>query len=167
MEWPAFLLPFGLCSDPNCIADAIQWMAYATAQCTSVINTGKRRDPIVMSQMRCLHSIAAKFNLLLSVTHLSGIQNTTADAIYRINAHILFLVAHRYISPQSPAAQYIPAQPLVWWRCIDDIFAIWTHGEPSLGKFLSNLNSHHMTIKFTASWSIEDTTFLDIRVPTH
>ena len=22
--------------------------------------------------------------------------------------------------------------PLVWWRYIDDIFAIWTHGEPSL-----------------------------------
>ena len=42
--------------------------------------------------------------------------------------------------------------PRVWWRYIDDIFAIWAHGDPSLRVFIENLNRHHPTIKFTASW---------------
>ena len=31
-------------------------------------------------------------------------------------------------------------QPLVWFRCIDDIFFIWNHNEDELNKFLENLN---------------------------
>ena len=53
--------------------------------------------------------------------------------------------------------------PRVWWRYIDDIFAIWDHSEPSLRVFIENLNRHHSTIKFTASWSDEEVTFLDTR----
>ena len=49
--------------------------------------------------------------------------------------------------------------PRVWWRFIDDIFAIWTHGEPSLRTFVENLNRHHPTIKFTANWSAEQVSF--------
>ena len=36
--------------------------------------------------------------------------------------------------------------------------------DSTLEKFLSNLNSHHATIKFTASWSTEEIIFLDTRV---
>ena len=54
--------------------------------------------------------------------------------------------------------------PREWWRHIDDIFAIWAHGEPSLRVFIENLNRHHPTIKFTASWSANEVTFLDTRV---
>ena len=32
-------------------------------------------------------------------------------------------------------------QPLVWFRYIDDIFFIWTHGNDKLEKFLDDLNS--------------------------
>ena len=55
-------------------------------------------------------------------------------------------------------------KPRVWWRYIDDIFAIWTHGEPLLQIFIENLNRHHTTIKFTATWSAEEVIFLDTRV---
>ena len=54
--------------------------------------------------------------------------------------------------------------PRTWWRYTDDIFAIWDHGEPSLRVFIENINRHHPTIKFTASWSAEEVTFLDTRV---
>ena len=47
---------------------------------------------------------------------------------------------------------------------IDNIFAKWDHGEPSLRVFIENNNCHHPTIKFTASWSAEEVTFLDTRV---
>ena len=32
-------------------------------------------------------------------------------------------------------------KPFVWWRCIDDIFVIWEHGEENLHKFISHINS--------------------------
>ena len=54
--------------------------------------------------------------------------------------------------------------PRVWWRYIDDIFAIWTHGKPTLRTFIENINCHHPSIKFTAFWSTEGVTFLDTRV---
>ena len=56
------------------------------------------------------------------------------------------------------------ALPLVWWRFIDDVFAIWTHGEQQLQTFLWELNHHHTSIKFTANWSTEEVSFLDTRV---
>ena len=53
--------------------------------------------------------------------------------------------------------------PFVWWRFIDDIFMIWTHGEPHLNEFLHQTNLAHPTIKFTAEWSTSSVTFLDVR----
>ena len=55
-------------------------------------------------------------------------------------------------------------EPRVWWRYIDDIFAIWAHGEPSLRVIVENLNHHYTTIQFTASWSVDEVTFLDTRL---
>ena len=33
--------------------------------------------------------------------------------------------------------QRSPLQPFVWWRYIDDIFAVWPHGEDNLIKFIN------------------------------
>ena len=49
----------------------------------------------------------------------------------------------------------------VWWSFIDDIFAIWTHGEQALQNFTESLDRYHPTIKFTADWSAEKVAFLD------
>ena len=55
-------------------------------------------------------------------------------------------------------------KPSVWWRYIDDVFLIWTHGEEELQKFIDYLNASHHSIKFTAEWSKESINFLDTRV---
>ena len=44
----------------------------------------------------------------------------------------------------------VKKKPKFWWRYIDDLFFIWEHGEESLKKFISEINSFHSTIKFTA-----------------
>ena len=49
-------------------------------------------------------------------------------------------------------------KPLVWWRCIDDIFLLWQHGE---NKLLDILNRYHPSIKFTSKYSREWIDFLD------
>ena len=55
-------------------------------------------------------------------------------------------------------------QPLVWFRYIDNIFFIWTHGEKELQTFLCSLNEFHTDIKFTYESSKESIAFLDLKV---
>ena len=54
--------------------------------------------------------------------------------------------------------------PSMWWRFIDDVFAVWTHGEQLLQAFVEELNHYHTSIKFTAKWSTEEVAFLDSKV---
>ena len=54
--------------------------------------------------------------------------------------------------------------PLVCWRYIDDVFAIWTHRVPCLNAFLWELNNYDTRKKFTADWSSKEVTFLDTQV---
>ena len=50
------------------------------------------------------------------------------------------------------------------YTCVDDIFTIRTHGEPSSWVFIQNFHCHHPTINFTASWWAEQVTFLNTKV---
>ena len=54
--------------------------------------------------------------------------------------------------------------PAIWWRYIDDIFAIWTHSDERLVQFINDINHYHPTIKFTAKCSPVPVPFLDTRV---
>ena len=49
-------------------------------------------------------------------------------------------------------------------RYIDDILFIWEHDEQSLTEFINEINSFHPTVKFTADWSKEQVSFLDVEV---
>ena len=55
-------------------------------------------------------------------------------------------------------------QSLAWFRCIDDIFLIWTHGEKDLQTFLHSLNEFHTDIRFKYESSKEIIAFLDLKV---
>ena len=39
--------------------------------------------------------------------------------------------------------------PLAWYRYIDDIFFIWTHGKEHLQTFLQEFNNFNSDLKFT------------------
>ncbi len=54
-----------------------------------------------------------------------------------------------------------PLKPLIWYRFIDDIFMIWTHGPSALNAFITHLNSVHRTLKFTHEVSDSSLSFLD------
>ena len=57
-----------------------------------------------------------------------------------------------------------PLKPYLWWRYIDDIFMVWTHGEDKLEDFINHINSFHSTIKFTHEFSRSHISFLNITV---
>ncbi|KAI8516763.1 corticospinal neuron axon guidance through spinal cord [Branchiostoma belcheri] len=55
-------------------------------------------------------------------------------------------------------------RPWIWWRYIDDIFAVWTRSEEELKSFIQDLNQAHRTIKFTVETSKTTINFLDVKV---
>ena len=55
-------------------------------------------------------------------------------------------------------------QPLMWFRYIDDIFFIWTHGEEKLTQFYSHYNTFDPHIKFEQTKSTTNIPFLDVQV---
>ncbi|XP_070543722.1 uncharacterized protein [Ptychodera flava] len=57
-----------------------------------------------------------------------------------------------------------PLKPRVYFRFIDDIFMIWTHGLDALKKFYQEFNSFHNTINFTMEYSDNAINFLDTTV---
>ena len=58
----------------------------------------------------------------------------------------------------------VDKRPDVWWRYIDDVFAIWPFEEGCLMEFFNYINSMHPTIKFTDQWSSKSITFLDVTI---
>jgi len=52
-------------------------------------------------------------------------------------------------------------KPAYYYRYIDDIFLIWTHGLSELTKFTDYLNDSHKSIKFTFEFNESEMTFLD------
>ena len=56
------------------------------------------------------------------------------------------------------------SKPLVWFRYIDDIFAIWTYGEDKCNDFMHYINSIHSCFQLTSNYSKECAQFLDVSV---
>ena len=55
-------------------------------------------------------------------------------------------------------------KPLVWFRYIDDIFFIWTHGGEKLKKFMEDFNSFCGDSKFTYEFDKDSTSFLSLKI---
>ena len=54
--------------------------------------------------------------------------------------------------------------PDLWLRFIDDIFAIWTHGETKLKEFIKFINSFNPSVQFTCDYSSTSVNFLDVSI---
>ena len=52
----------------------------------------------------------------------------------------------------------------MWFRYIDDVFFLWTHGEENLKRSLDNLNNYDPNKKFTHKYSKKEIPFLDFKV---
>ncbi|MGL5072033.1 MAG: hypothetical protein ACRC61_12320, partial [Aeromonas salmonicida] len=54
-------------------------------------------------------------------------------------------------------------KPKIWWRYVDDVFAIWPHGTEKLNNFLDHLNNRNNSIKFTMEVEVNNRLpFLDV-----
>ena len=92
-----------------------------------------------------------------------------ADEVDSVNTGLLTRMAPSYANIfmgelEKHLLQNTVNRPSIWWRYIDDIFAVWNDGEEQLQHFLHEINTFHPTIKFTAEWSREKVSFLDTTV---
>ena len=55
-------------------------------------------------------------------------------------------------------------KPLVWFRYIDDISAIWTYGEDKFNDFMLYINSIHSSFQFSCNYSQECVQFFYVSV---
>ena len=58
---------------------------YDNAAVVAILNQSLSRDKEVMHLVRCLAFTTAKFQFLLSASHIPGVENTAADALSRKN----------------------------------------------------------------------------------
>ena len=76
------------------------------------------------------------------------------------------IVANLYMETFEKRALDTSAQkPNLWIRYVDDVFAIWPHGDQALDEFLTHLNSQHPAIQFTMEKEEDQKiAFLDVQV---
>ena len=60
-----------------------------------------------------------------------------------------------------------PCKPLAYYRYIDDIFIIWSHGLDLLHNFINSINYHHSNIIFTSNISTTSVNFLGVTIDLH
>ena len=66
---------------------------------------------------------------------------------------------------EKKAIDQVTHKPVCWFRCADDIFVIWPHGQEKLTEYLNQLNGLHNKIHFTMEKEEEGhLPFLDIDI---
>ena len=60
-----------------------------------------------------------------------------------------------------------PHRPLAYYRYIDDIFIIWSHGLDHLHNFINSINDQHSNIIFTSNISTTSVNLLDVSIDLH
>ena len=60
-----------------------------------------------------------------------------------------------------------PCKPVVYYRYVDDIFIIWSHGLDLLHNFINSINNQHSNIIFTSNISTTSVNFLYVSIDLH
>ena len=128
--------------------------------CTEVLATRQAEDPPTHDLTTLIATILRKINFIFGDQHYLQIYGTAMGTRMAPSYANLFMAKLE----RSLLSRPTTSKPLVWWRYIDEIFALWTHGEEALKEFIDDLNTAHSTIKFTSEWSHAQIHFLDVLV---
>ena len=127
--------------------------------CEEVFNTRLTQEPPTGDLVQLIRFILTRNNFCFSGQHFLQVHGTAMGTRMAPSYANIFMgrLENHILTGRT-------LRPTVWWRFIDDIFAVWTHGEALLEEFLDSVNQLHPTIKFTDEWSIESVSFLDTKV---
>ena len=122
-----------------------------------------RNSFIILMKNQYLLSIWLKWlNFFLNLTILSLIQMWNIKYLEQLLELRLSHHMHVYIWPTWRISfSKMNKFSLVQFRCIVNIFFIWTASESELGDFLERLNNFHPDLNFTNEPSRQEINFLD------
>ena len=120
------------------------------------LDTRQSPDPPTSYLIRMMEQILTLNNFSFNGNHYLQTQGTAMGTRMAPSYANLFMA-----NLEEKLMASTSTRQKVWWRYIDDIFAIREHGQGSLETFLQQINLFHPTIKFTAETSTERVTFLD------
>ena len=109
------------------------------------------------SIINILSFILNKNSFTFNNEHFLQIHGTAMAPTY---ANIFMAMLERKLLQKAPNDLI----PIEWIRFIDDIFAIWTHGNEKLQQFVAYINEFHPTIKFDYNYSHKYVNFLDTTI---
>ncbi len=129
------------------------------AACNRALDTRLSPSPPTSYLFRVMELILKLNNFSFNEEHYLLIQGTAMGTRMAPSCANLFMA-----ELETNLLTWTDQRPLIWRHFIDDIFAIWQHGQESLDSFLQQINLFHPTIKFTSEFSTDRITFLDTTV---
>ncbi len=129
--------------------------------CLNALNEyrGVHTLPNNISIVNLLRLVLTTNNFEFNSSHYTQISGTAMGTKLAPSYANLFMAKYEedIVNPYKP-------QPIVWWRYIDDVFALFDIPIPEISDFVSYLNRSHDTIKFTFETSATEINFLDTTV---
>ena len=118
--------------------------------------------PNNVSLVNLLRLVLTTNNFEFNTTHYTQISGTAMGTKLAPSYANIFMAQYEedIVYPFTP-------KPIVWWRYIDDVFALFDTSEHEITEFVSYLNRSHDTIKFTSEISATEINFLDTTVYRH
>ena len=129
--------------------------------CLDALNEHRGLDvlPDNVSICNLLRLVLTTNNFEFNKSHYTQISGTAMGTKLAPSYANLFMAQYEenIVYPYQP-------QPIVWWRYIDDVFALFDISKPEISDFIAHLNISHETIKFTSEISATEINFLDTTV---
>ena len=106
--------------------------------CEEFLNTRSDQSPPTRSLCQLIHLILESNAFTFNGAYYLQLQGTAMGTRMAPSYANLFMgkFEQQFLRTQDRV-------PLVWWRYIDDVFAVWTHGVQHLDEFVRELNSYH------------------------
>ena len=127
--------------------------------CQAALNTRQVLQPPTEDVIHLINLILTKNSFVFEGEHYLQIHGTAMGTQMAPSYANIFMG-----DLQRKILTEVDKRPDIWWRYIDDIFAIWPHYEECLIEFIEQINNAHSKIQFTAEWSNRSIAFLDIMV---
>ena len=107
------------------------------AACTEALNTRETQSPPTADLAEFISEILNKNAFVFREQHYIQVHGTAMGTMAPSYANLFMAQLERKLLDNASM------KPLIWWRYIDDIFAIWCHGEANLEVLIADLNQAH------------------------
>ena len=127
--------------------------------CKELLNTKTVQEPPTDDVVKLITLILMKNNFSFNNEHYLKLKGTAMGTCMAPSYANIFMD-----NLERQMLAKMDAVTSTWWRYINDVFAIWPHGEEQLIKFLVEINQFHPSVKFTTKWSAKFASFLNTKV---